>query len=178
MITNVTCNMPHCVAKAPAFPNTPLWHLKQAYGAFEFLLTLKTFTEKHIPHAIIPNKYDHFDVYNAIHLTLPSQPHISNRKHQKTIHATPKHNNGPRKQPSPACFNTALVIKNANLYHEDSGLCGMYKLFPINLTNDQNCIFRLTCCQNSSHFCTSFISWQFPSPSCIHTLVYTNSCLE
>jgi hypothetical protein len=113
------------IAKVPAFPNTPLQHLKQAYGASEFLPTLRTFIqEKFISRTIVPNEYDRFDVYNAVHIVLPSRPHISDRKRQKTIHATPEHSNGPRKQASPARFDTALVIEDTDLYRE-GGLRGM-----------------------------------------------------
>ena len=101
----------YCVAKAPAFPNTPLWHLELEYGASEFLPTLKAFIQQNITsHTLEPNKYDRFNIYNAVHVMHSSQPHISDRKHQKTIHVTPEHSNGPRKRPSPARFDTALIM--------------------------------------------------------------------
>ncbi|KAI0279323.1 hypothetical protein BGY98DRAFT_1089274 [Russula aff. rugulosa BPL654] len=80
--------------------------------------------EKFISRTIVPNEYDRFDVYNAVHIVLPSRPHISDRKRQKTIHATPEHSNGPRKQASPARFDTALVIEDTDLYRE-GGLRGL-----------------------------------------------------
>ena len=126
-----TSNVPamsYRVAKASAFPNTPLQHLEQAYGASEFLPALKTFIqEKFISRTVqvVPNKYDHFDVYNAIHNTLPSRSHISDRKRQKTIHAIPEHSNGPRKQLSSARFDTTLVIENDDHHREKGRLHGM-----------------------------------------------------
>ena len=115
------------VTKAPAFPNTPLWHLEQEYGTSEFLPTLKAFIQQNFTsHNLIPNKYHHFNIYNinAVHVMHSSQPHVSDNKCQKTIHTTPEHNNG--KQPSPAHFVTALIIEDADLYHEEGRLHGMY----------------------------------------------------
>ena len=122
-IPNVT--EPYRVAKAPAFPNTPLLRLEQAYGASEFLPALKTFIQENLTsHVILPNEYDRYNIYNNIRVILPSKPHVSDRKRQKTIHATPGHSNGPRKQPSPAHFDTALVIEDEDLHREEGGLNG------------------------------------------------------
>ena len=122
-IPNVT--EPYHVTKAPAFPNTPLLCLEQAYGASEFLPALKTFIQENLTsHVILPNEYDRYNIYNNIRVILPSKPHVSDRKRQKTIHATPGHSNGPRKQPSPAHFDTALVIEDEDLHREEGGLNG------------------------------------------------------
>jgi len=43
-IPNVT--EPYHVTKAPAFPNTPLLCLEQAYGASKFLPAFKTFIQE------------------------------------------------------------------------------------------------------------------------------------
>src|SRR6202040_2926541 len=132
------------VAKAPAFPNTPLRCLEQAYGASEFLPALKTFIQQTFTsRPLLPNEYDRFNVYNTIHVMLPSQPHVSDRKRQQTIHATPDHNKGPRKRLSPARFDTALIIEDADLYREEGGLHGMYiTIFIANLTNNLNMTCR------------------------------------
>ena len=114
------------VAKAPAFPNTPLWRLELEYGASEFLPTLKAFIQQNITsHTLVPNEYDRFNIYNAVHVMHSSQPHVSDRKRQKTIHATPEHSNGPRKRPSPARFDTALIIEDDDLHRKQGGLNGM-----------------------------------------------------
>jgi len=111
--------------KSTSFPNTPLRRLEQAYGASEFLPALKTFIqETFTSHALLPNEYDRYNVYNAVHIMLPSKPHVNDRKRQKTIHATPEHSNGPRKQPSSAHFDTALVIKDEYLHRDEGGLHG------------------------------------------------------
>jgi len=128
-IPNVT--MSYRVTKAPAFPNTPLHHLEQEYGASKCLPALKTFIQENFsPHTLQPNEYDHYSVYNAIHLMRPSKPHVSNHKHQQTIHATPEHSNGPQKPPSPARFDTVLLIEddNHNLVTVDGGQNGVVYL--------------------------------------------------
>ncbi|KIM82079.1 hypothetical protein PILCRDRAFT_8320 [Piloderma croceum F 1598] len=100
--------------------------MTQAYGASEFLPALKTFIqEKFTSHALLPNAFDRYNVYKAVHLMLPSKPHVSDRKCQKKIHATPECSNGPRKQPSPARFDTALVIEDVNLHCKEGGLHDM-----------------------------------------------------
>ena len=127
------CNSYH-VAKAPAFPSTPLCCLEQAYGASEFLPTLQIFIQgKSTSHALLPNKFNHYNVYNTVHLMFPSKPHVSDCKHQKNIHTTPEHRNGPWKPLSPAHFDTALVI---DLHHKEGGncmVCGTYKFSEIPL---------------------------------------------
>jgi hypothetical protein len=101
---------PYHVAKAPAFPNTPLHCLEQAHGASEFLPTLKTFIqEKFTSHTLLPNEFDRYNIHKAIHIMLPSKPHVSDCKRQKKIHAIPEHSNGPWKQLSPAHFDTATL---------------------------------------------------------------------
>ena len=56
-------------------------------------------------------------------MTLPSEPHVSDRKHQKTLHATAGHSSGPQKPSSLAQFDTALLIEDVDL-HDSGGLSG------------------------------------------------------
>lgn len=72
---------------------------------------------------IKPNMFNQFDLYNSRSIILPSQYHVSNAECLITIHATPSYSNGPQKLPTPASFNTALVIKDVEAY-EDGGLSG------------------------------------------------------
>ena len=137
------------VAKAPTFPNTPLCRLEQAYGASEYLPTLKTFIQETFTScALLSTKYNRHNVHNAVHIMLPSNPHVNDHKHQKTIHATLKQGNGPQKQPSPAYFDTALVIEDEDLHQEESGLHGVqyYTSTLVNFANSSYLTFRLTCC--------------------------------
>ena len=143
----VTCRLCHTVLQKRLHSKTPLQCLEQEYGASEFLPALKTFIqEKFTSHTMVPNEYDHFNVYNTVHIILPSRPHISDRKCQKTIHAISERSNGPRKQMSSARFDTALVIENADLHREKGGLHGMliYKLSLLNLTNNRDYTLRCT----------------------------------
>jgi hypothetical protein len=115
----------YCIVKTPAFSSVPLHHLEQAYGASQFLPALKVFLQENIPtRTLQPNKYDCYNLYNAVYITLPSEPHISYRKCQKTLHATAGHSNGPRKPPSPAQFDTVLLIEDLDLHHNSGGLSG------------------------------------------------------
>jgi hypothetical protein len=113
------------IAKTPAFSSVPLCRLEQAYGASQFLPALKVFLQENIPaRTLQPNEYDRYNLYNAVYITLPSEPHISDRKRQKTLHATAGHSNGPRKPPSPAQFDTALLIEDLDLHCNSGGLSG------------------------------------------------------
>lgn len=84
------------VTKKPTFSSVPLCHLEQVYGASQLHPALKLFLQENLPgHTLEPNKYNHYSVHNAIHITSPSKPYISNHKCHKTIHTTPEHMNGP-----------------------------------------------------------------------------------
>ena len=106
------------IAKKPPFPNTSISHITSAYGATEFLPTLQSFLNKHIPNSLNPNQFDCFDVYNAISILLPSKPHVSDTKRLISVRATPEHLNGPRKPPTPARFDTAVIIEDEEVYKE------------------------------------------------------------
>lgn len=108
-------------AKKPPFPNTTVTRLTSAYGATEFLSVLQIFLDHNMPHnvrALRPNQFDRFDVYNAISILLPSKPHVSDTKRLITVRATPEHLNGPRKPPTPARFDTAVIIEDEEAYEE------------------------------------------------------------
>ena len=106
------------IAKKPPFPNTSISHITSAYGATEFLPTLQSFLNKHIPNSLNPNQFDCFDVYNAISILLPSKPHVSDMKRLISVQATPEHLNDPQKPPTPARFDTAVIIEDEEVYKE------------------------------------------------------------
>ena len=117
------------IAKTPTFSSVPLRHLEQEYGVSQFLPALTLFLQENLPtHALQPNKYDCYNIYNVVYITLPPRPHVSENKRQKTIHATAGHSNGPRKLPSPAQFDTALLIEDPKLHHANGGLSGTWIL--------------------------------------------------
>jgi Plavaka transposase len=83
------------VARTPAFPSTPLPHLKNAYGASEFLPALKRFLQENLAsETLTPKENDRFDVYKSVRIIQRSQSHVSDCKRRKSIFATPERNNG------------------------------------------------------------------------------------
>src|ERR1700683_1524249 len=119
------------MAKKPPFPNTTVAQLTSAYGATEFLPALQIFLDHNMPHnvpTLKPNQFDRFDIYNAISILLPSKPHVSDTKRLITVRATPEHSNGPRKPPTPARFDTAVVIEDEEVY-EEGQIAGMWCMF-------------------------------------------------
>ena len=114
------------ISKTSPLPRIPISKLASEYGAMEFLPALETFLKDHMPaNTLMPNAFDRFDLFKSISILLPSQPHVSDTKRRVTIRATPQHSNGPRKLPTPARFDTALIIEDVDAY-EDSGLAGVF----------------------------------------------------
>ena len=114
------------VAKSPAFSSIPLSCLEQAYGASQFLPTLKLFLQNLPGHTLQPNEFDCYNIYNAVYVMLPSKLYVSDRKCQNAIHATAERDNGPQRPPSYAHFDTALIIEDENLHQDKGGLNGMW----------------------------------------------------
>ncbi|KAH7908431.1 hypothetical protein BJ138DRAFT_1012802 [Hygrophoropsis aurantiaca] len=99
------------LAKRSPRPNTRISRLQQQYGAGGFLEALTSFLQ----HSQLPNrrykptKHDRFDVYDVVYIQIPDAPHFGATKRQLRIRASPARANGPRKQPTPARFDTMLV---------------------------------------------------------------------
>ena len=106
------------IAKKSHFPNTSIARITSAYGATEFLHALQSFLNKHMPGSLRPNQFDRFNIYNAISILLPSKPHVSDTKCLISVRATPEHPNGLRKPPTPARFDTAVIIEDEEVYKE------------------------------------------------------------
>jgi hypothetical protein len=112
------------IAKTSPLPHIPISQLAGEYGATEFLPALETFLKDHMPaNTLKPNTFDRFDLFKSISILRPSKPHVSDTKRRITIRATPQHSNGPRKPPTPARFDTALIIEDIDAY-EEGGLNG------------------------------------------------------
>jgi hypothetical protein len=124
------------IAKKSPFPNTSVARITSAYGAAEFLCALQSFLDDHLPrHTLKPNQFDRFDIYNAISILLPSKPHVSDTKHLISVRATPEHSNSPRKPPTLARFDTAVVIEDEEAYEEGqiAGMrCTFYAILILN----------------------------------------------
>ena len=114
--TNTDDSVVYRVSKSPAFSSIPLTRLERAYGASQFLPTLKLFLQNLPGHTLQPNEFDRYNIYNAVYVTLPSKLHVSDCKRQNAIHATAERDNGPRRPPSYARFDTALIIEDENLH--------------------------------------------------------------
>ncbi|KAF8134816.1 hypothetical protein EV363DRAFT_1447582 [Boletus edulis] len=96
------------VSKRPHLPKKTVKYLVDHHGAVGFIAALKAFIDT-LPvnhHYLEPNAYDRFDCYTNI--VVPLQPH----EHRS---------NGPHKPPTPACFDTALVLVDKD-EHIHSGL--------------------------------------------------------
>ena len=166
-------------AKKPPFPNTTVARLTSAYGATEFLPALQIFLDHNIPRnvpTLKPNQFDRFDIYNAISILLPSKPHVSDTKRLITVRATPEHLNGPRKPPTPARFDTAVIIEDEEAY-EEGKIAGTSCPFYCNLILTCHISDRPPCSGDSSNLQAAVTVWSFLATSRICPLVHTFPCL-
>lgn len=105
------------IAKTSPRPNTSVHTLTTAYGATEFLNSLTAWLQIHMSsNRLTPNTFDTFPVYNAITITQPSQPHVSDSKNIIVVRATPARENGDRKPTTPARFDTAMIVEDEDEY--------------------------------------------------------------
>ncbi|KAF8954047.1 hypothetical protein BDZ97DRAFT_1742679 [Flammula alnicola] len=111
------------IAKRPALPNTTVQQLETAHGAIDFLPALSSFLKKHSPHAPSPSRYDRFDVYKQITLSISFNRHLS-LKHTilNRIRATPPRAAKGRTPAAPGSFDMALIIEDPANYTPPSGL--------------------------------------------------------
>jgi hypothetical protein len=119
----------YLMTKTCPFPNTPVSHLRSAFGSVDFVPALQAFLNKHIPHARIPaSNYDLFNVYKFITIQLPSVPHISDQDRLNKLRACCAISSldDIRKPDTPACFDTALIVEDRHLHQEMGGLNGWY----------------------------------------------------
>ena len=142
-------------AKKTPFPNTMIAQLTSAYGATEFLPALQVFLEHNMPHNIRtlkPNQFDHFDIYNAISILLPSKP------------------------PTPAHFDTAVIIEDEEAY-EEGQIAGTSSWFYCNLILICCILDRPPCHRDLSNLQATCPVRSFLTTSCIYPLVHTFPCL-
>ncbi|KAH7904150.1 hypothetical protein BJ138DRAFT_1019522 [Hygrophoropsis aurantiaca] len=107
-------------------PNTPISRLIEKHGASEFMRTLEEWLQARRPNATIRKLYpfDRVDVYKYISLLTPPHPHISDTKRFYKLRVYPEiPGRDARQQPTPAHFDTAVIIENENLY-TGSGISG------------------------------------------------------
>jgi hypothetical protein len=125
--------------KTCPFPSLPVNRLMSTFGALDFVPAFQAFLTEHKPDLRIPaSMFDHFNVYKAIVVLLPSIPHISDKNRLNKLRAccaTPSRSLCT-KSDTPAHFDTALVVQDRNLHQEMGGLHGwLYRhLYMCNLT--------------------------------------------
>ena len=56
--TELAPSFTYKIAKKPPFPNTSISHITSAYGVTDFLPTLQSFLNKHIPNSLNPNQFN------------------------------------------------------------------------------------------------------------------------
>ncbi|KII91968.1 hypothetical protein PLICRDRAFT_104706 [Plicaturopsis crispa FD-325 SS-3] len=73
-----------------------------------------------------PIAHDRFDIYKSILILSPSRPHVHNSQRLRRLRAFPSQKSkNPRLPPTPAHFDTALVIEDPEKYRRDGGLNGL-----------------------------------------------------
>ncbi|KAF7968708.1 hypothetical protein HWV62_29670 [Athelia sp. TMB] len=115
------------VAKSPPFPNTSIPHLIKAFGTADFVSALQLFLNNNMPStAPRASTHDRPEVYKSVLVLLPPQHHISNLKQLNKIRAHPTiPSRDPRKEPSPAHFDTALIVEDREAWQAGVGLSGV-----------------------------------------------------
>ncbi|KAH7919169.1 hypothetical protein BV22DRAFT_1134039 [Leucogyrophana mollusca] len=104
-------------------PNTPISRVVEKHGASELIPTLQQWLQARRSDAIVQRLYpfDRVDVYKYISLLTPPYPRISETKRIHKIRVCPEiPARDARWQPTPAHFDTAVVIENEDLYTMES----------------------------------------------------------
>jgi hypothetical protein len=122
--------------KTCQFPNTSVDRLESTFGAISFVQAFQTFLTESMPGSQLPaSRFDRFNAYKSAIIITPPHAHVSDLKRFQKIRACPEsRNKDPRKQPSPAHFDTVLVVDNeknrqlGGLNGECATRCGIFGL--------------------------------------------------
>ena len=104
------------ISQRPQFPNRTIQYLERHHGAACFSDALQTFLNT-LPRArqfFAPNANDRFDIFSNLTILLSSAEHAPHKTSTR-IQSHPQHSNGPRKLPTPARFDTVLVLVDDEL---------------------------------------------------------------
>lgn len=113
------------VAKRPPFVNVSVSDLETKHETPFFLPTFSDFVQKNIPRAPSPSKYDRFDIYKQIRITLPFNRYLSpTRVNTDRIRTTPARPAKGRQLATASRFDTALVVEDPSSYQVSSSLHG------------------------------------------------------
>ncbi|KAF9235433.1 hypothetical protein BU15DRAFT_89590 [Melanogaster broomeanus] len=97
-------------------PNTPLSYVQERHQAPLLVQTLEAFLRANFPMTRQPiriRSFDRIDVFKYITILAPSHQHISDAKRLFKIRVSPElPPRDARKRPSPAIFDTALIIED------------------------------------------------------------------
>lgn len=154
------------VAKVPAVKNLAVTQLETQYGADQFLPALKAFLHMHSRAAVEPSRYDRFDVFKQITITLPPNRHLSARQRINRIRATPMKPPHGRKPAVPAHFDTAFIIEDPKQYINAFKLDGKFLALPFE--TPANNPYRAPRWSNSYNLQTTCPFRAFPPPSHLH----------
>ncbi|TCD59805.1 hypothetical protein EIP91_011412 [Steccherinum ochraceum] len=112
------------IAKKSPFTKVDLTRLRDSFCASEFLPAFTAFIQKHLTDApFLPSSRDKYAVYKQIKVILPKNTFIAQRKAHDKIRAIPAlPSRGPRKPATPAHFDTALVIEDAEAFAAGRGV--------------------------------------------------------
>lgn len=107
----------YLIAKRPSIPNVTINYLENTHGAVDFLPALSRFLAHSSPRSVTPSKYDRFDVFKQISVSVPFNSYIA--LNQSTVHrvrATPPRQSAGRRPATIGHFDTALIAENPGTY--------------------------------------------------------------
>ncbi|KIJ09550.1 hypothetical protein PAXINDRAFT_17361 [Paxillus involutus ATCC 200175] len=112
-------------------PNTPVSQVQERYQAPLFIQSLEGYLRRTFPMAQQPihiRPFDRIDIFKYISILGPSRPHMSDTKCLFKVRASPESPPcDPRKKPTPAIFDTALVVEDPEQF-TGNGVAGQIKV--------------------------------------------------
>lgn len=113
------------IAKRPPFVNLSLRDIETNHSAHEFLSSFSSFIRKFISRAPTPSKYDRFNAYKQLIVTLPFNRYLNpTRINKERIRAIPTRPAQGRRTSTPSRFDTVFVIEDPATYQPSSSLHG------------------------------------------------------
>jgi hypothetical protein len=105
------------IAKSLSIPNVTIQYLESVHGAVDFLQALTQFLIKNSPGSPCPSKYDRFNLYKQILVSVPFNNYLAlNQSTVNRIRATPPSATVGRKSASAGQFDPAFIVENPQTY--------------------------------------------------------------
>ena len=114
------------VAKNPPFANVTINYIESHHHISDFLPVLTSFIQKHMSHSPKPSKYDRFNLYKQVSLTLPPNRFLSANVNIDRVRTTPGREQQGRRTAVIAQFDTVFVIETPATYKPSSSLEGRF----------------------------------------------------